>query len=350
MPKEYFGKYWLHRISNEWDVSYKLMDDGYLTIGWSCLMQSNIIDCMGDTVDTRAFEKVMEEEGLKTFRSRWNLYYFFSFSPGDVVLVPLFNGEFSIFRVLEKARRISEVPGYADFKSYDGTKISRSQEGFLVREDRTIVDIGFSVRVEPLKERISRYKYADNRLTSRMKIRQTNADITDIAESVQTVLTADEPINLYSSIIEDLAEKMLETIKNQLSPEKFELLVKWYFEKIGSTKAFCPAKNESGKNDGADADVIAEFDPLKIVFYIQVKLHDETTSQWAVDQISRYKDQHEITTGEFTSIPWVITSADRFTNEAVAMAQDNIVRLITGIEFSRMLIDAGIIDINAAFD
>lgn len=28
-------KYYLHRISHEWNVSKKLFDKGYLTVGWS---------------------------------------------------------------------------------------------------------------------------------------------------------------------------------------------------------------------------------------------------------------------------------------------------------------------------
>ena len=53
---------------------------------------------------------------------------------------------------------------------------------------------------------------------------------------------------------------------------------------------------------------------------------------------------------EYTTIPWVITSADQYSPEAISLAAENKVRLITGLEFSRMLIDAGITDINRAFE
>ena len=36
------NKYWLHRISHEWDVAYKLLSEGWLTIGWSSLYDSGI--------------------------------------------------------------------------------------------------------------------------------------------------------------------------------------------------------------------------------------------------------------------------------------------------------------------
>ena len=183
-----------------------------------------------------------------------------------------------------------------------------------------------------------------------MKIRQTNADISDLAESVQNVINADTPINLYATVIEELAEKLLDAIRIQLTPDKFELLVKWYFEKIGASHVFRPGKNSADKWDGADADIIAEFDSLKIMFYVQAKLHDDITSQWAVEQIAMYKDQHEFSSGEYTVIPWVISTASGFSADAVTMAQENNIRLITGTEFARLLIDAGITDINKAFE
>lgn len=62
------------------------------------------------------------------------------------------------------------------------------------------------------------------------------------------------------------------------------------------------------------------------------------------------KDQHELSSGEYTVIPWVISTASGFSADAITMAQENNVRLITGTEFARLLIDAGITDINKAFE
>ena len=48
------NKYWLHRISHEWDAAYKLLSEGWLTIGWSSLYDSGI-----DKVkDVKEFEKI----------------------------------------------------------------------------------------------------------------------------------------------------------------------------------------------------------------------------------------------------------------------------------------------------
>lgn len=343
-------KYWLHRVSHEWDVSYKLLEGGYLSIGWHALAGSGIEKSAADG-DIQRFESLMTGHGYQISRSRRSLWNFFCFSENDLIVVPLFNGEFSVFKVKGSPAPITELVGFADFTSEDGSRIIRDREGLLRRyENNEIVDLGFVVAVEAVKERLSRYEYADSRLTSRMKIRQTNADISELAVNVQTVIGSDSPLNLYAAVIEELADRLLDAIKAQLTPDKFELLIKWYFEKLGASRTLRPAKNSADKWDGADVDIVAEFDALKIVFYIQAKLHDDVTSQWAVEQICKYKDQHELPSGEYTAIPWVISTDDAFSADAITMAQENNVRLVTGGDFSRMLIDAGITDINRAFE
>lgn len=341
------NKYWLHRISHEWDAAYKLLSDGWLTIGWSSLHDSGI----HKVTDIEEFEKIMSEHNYSIYRSRRNLWNFLNFRYNDYIIVPLFNGKFSVYRIKGQALPISELNGFKDFKADNNDTISRNSNGLLYHsESGEIIDLGFIIKVEPIKTQLSRNEYADSKLTARMKIRQTNADISDLAESINKIINADTPINLYASLIDTLAEKLLDIIKTQLNPDKFELLVKWYFNKIGATNTYRPAKNSSDKYDGADADIVAEFEPLKIIFYVQAKLHDGRTSQWAVEQISKYKNQHEFAAGDYFIIPWVISTADSFSNEAVVIAQNNNVRLIGGIEFAQMLIDSGITDINKAFE
>ena len=349
---QHIYKYWLHRISHEWDVSYKLLSMGYLTIGWSVFSHSGIERKVTSDKDTDVFEAIMKEYGEQSNRSRWNLWYFCNFRKNDYVVVPLYNGEFSIYKIRGRAIAIGAIPEVSEpFVSESGQTIIAGDDGLLYRkETQELVDLGFAIKVEPLKEHLSRYEYADNKLTARMKIRQTNADISDLEHSIKEALQADAPINLYANVIEELAQKLLEAVRMQLTPDKFELLIKWYFQKIGATRAFRPGKNSSDKWDGADADIVAEFEPLKVLIYVQAKLHDEVTSSWAVEQVKKYKEQHEESAGEYTSIPWVITSAEKYSPEAITIAAENKVRLITGIEFSRMLIDAGITDINRAFE
>lgn len=338
------NKYWLHRISHEWNMSSSLLKEGYLTIGWACLSNSGI----EKKVQIDNFEHIMVEYNLINYRSRWSLWNFCNFRKNDIVVIPLYNGEFSIFRVIDNVYPIKLLSKVIKNKN---RKFKFSEDMFLVDSinSRTI-DLGFFIPVEPIKENLSRYEYADSALVARMKMRQTNGDISDLAENVENVLSTKSPINLYASVIGNLAKQLLEAIKTQLTPNKFEKLIKWYFVKIGATNAYIDAKNKSNKTNGADADIIAEFEQLKIIFYIQAKLHSDITSEWAVEQIIKYKGQFEIQFGEYIIVPWVISTADVFSDVALELAEKERVRLIAGEEFARMLIDAGITDINKAFE
>ena len=126
---------------------------------------------------------------------------------------------------------------------------------------RDRIDLGFYWEVKPIAKNMSRKDFADSALTSRMKIRTTNTNILDLKESVEKALISyekDKPINLYSEILEKITPQVLKSLKSELNPDKFENLVKFYFEKNGATDVYIPAKNEKGKE--GDADVVAIFE------------------------------------------------------------------------------------------
>ena len=133
-----------------------------------------------------------------------------------------------------------------------------------------------------------------------------------------------------------------------MNPDKFESLVKFYFERSGASEVYIPAKNESGKE--GDADVIAIFEPIKTIIYAQVKFHNikSETNRWAVEQIKDYRNNKELLDDDYSKIAWVITSANGYTDACVKIAQEEKVQLIDGIRFSEMLIEAGILDLNKA--
>lgn len=125
-------------------------------------------------------------------------------------------------------------------------------------------------------------------------------------------------------------------------------LKNWFsgiLKKLAQLKFSIPAKNEPGKENGADADVVAIFELLKCIIYVQVKHHDGQTSNWAVHQIAKYKEQ-KISRMIHTRLSWVITSAE-YTDDAKSKAQSEGVRLIDRYEFAEMLIDVGLEGINS---
>ena len=346
-------KYFLHRISHEGNASYSLLKEGYLTLGWSVFADSGIFDAARKE-GYPDFDVITEKFGENHNRSRWSMWYFAQMSIGDTVVVPLYSGVFSVYEVCDVAKRICELESV--IPTFEGVwnkhRIEWKNHKLFDTDENSTIDLGFYIKVKPIVENVPR-KYVSGKLISRMKIRTTSADITDIGEFVESGIKAgkeNKPITLYGDVIDPLVDRMRASIMSTLNPDKFEQLVKWYLERCGASSAWIPAKNESGKKDGADADIVAEFDNLKYIVYVQAKWHEGETSDWAVYQIDSYKNQKSEGDSSYTYATWVVSSADKFSAQAVADAEEKGVRLIDGKEFARMLLDIGLLDINDAFE
>jgi predicted Mrr-cat superfamily restriction endonuclease len=349
--------YWLHRISHHAEVSYPLLEKGYLSIGWSDFSTPEFIAEVCSENGWLNFEKHFEEWGYP--RNRYNLWRFIvEMKKGDWVVVPSW-GTFSVFEIEDDI--VLSIPLLINLfaiKDWSGNTIEIGENGYLyntgIKDDKNenlLIDLGFFRKVKPIAIGISRYEYADAALTSRMKIRQTNSDISDLKESVEKALTAfkkEKPLNIYSQIVEKASQQILDTIQSELTPDKFESLVKWYFERIGATNVYIPSKNENGKE--GDADVVATFEFIKTIIYTQVKFYSGETSSWAIEQITDYKSQKDrdgIDDG-YSKIAWVISSSDGFSDEARNKAKEANIQLFDGKTFATMLLEAGIANLNGA--
>lgn len=345
-------RYFLHRISYEDQASYSLMRKGYITLGWSAFVESGILDAAREEGYPR-FDVITEQYGEKQSRARWNMWYFARMNVGDYIVVPLYWGLFSVFEAVDIAKPITELePELSSFTGeWNKHTISWNEHRLYDENENRTIGLGFYIKVKPVVENVHR-NIVSGELIARMKIRSTNADISDISEHVEKGIEAgktNKPVTLYEEVIDTLVEKLNKSICEILDDNKFERLVKWYLEKCGASSVWIPPKNESGKRDGADADVIAEFDNLRYIVYVQAKHHKGETSAWAVEQIDSYKDQKSEGDSSYTYATWVVSSAESFSKQAESNAKDNGVRLINGPEFSRMLIDCGLLDINDAF-
>lgn len=325
-------KYWLHRVSHQSEYSYDLLEEGYLTIGFKDIANESFYNTMTD-------ESVSDDEKwnclYKAFNDQWgtdlnrrrnSLWRFLEeFNEGDTVLVPKYKS-FDLYTIVSKPLLLKkEKPGIPDE-----------------------VDLGFTLKVEPIYKGISRSEYAKRDLTSRMKIRLVNADISDLKKEIEESATAfkkNRPLDLGNEIIEKQSEQFLNVLKDNLNPDKFEQLISWYLTKSGADVVSIPAKNDPNKVDGSDADVIAEFYQLSIVILVQAKLHDGVTDDWAVEQINKYDmfEQSQDTNDQSTSyLSWVISTCDSYSEQAIKKAADNNVRLIDGKEFVEMIMKIGI--------
>ena len=234
-----------------------------------------------------------------------------------------------------------------DLKSWDD-RSALVQKGCIVEqngEDSREIDLGFFRRVELVERDIPRDGYADAALTSRMKVRQTNVEITDLRESIKKSIACfqkKQPINLHRLIMDRCASQVQDTILKNQTPGQFEKLIEKYFERQGASTNI-PRRNAPDKE--GDADIVATFESLGIVFYVQAKRHEGETDTWAVEQIRSYTEKNHRDSradDDFTRVPWVISTAESFSKDCQKQARKAGVRLISGIEFARMILDAGI--------
>lgn len=335
--------YWLHRISHHAEVSYPLLDKGFLTIGFSGLISDEIIDKvkLGDW-DFFNGEFLRLWESLP--RLRFNLWNFLSMSQGDIVIVPSW-GTFHVCEIVgERPIKIGET--FSDgMKTWGNIPVEKESDFLfsLGREGRKEIDLGFAWKIKVLFKNVPRDKYADSKLTSRMKIRQTNANISDLKSSIEKSIENfknERPIHIHTTIIEETASTILKIIIRELNDSKFEKLIKTYFLKIGADEVFIPPKNERGKE--GDADIIAVFESIKLIIYSQAKFQTGLINDWGVSQIRDYKNYKEEMEDGYNKIAWLVTTANSFNKDAENLAKENQIQLINGVEFSKMLLNAGI--------
>lgn len=338
--------YWLHRSSYEYRLSQVLLaEKNLLSIGFSDFSDTNYLNRFLNS-SQEEFDNVFREVWDYLPKSRFSLWYFLrEMKQGDYVLVPS-PYYFSIYRIVGETPLSNETFDTNGLHDVWNNPVTLKDDGYLyVKGDgeskAEVVDLGFYWQVEPISLNIPRANYADQALISRMKARQTTLNISDLADDIIEAINAFEnnmPICLHDLILQQTADACLQLIHDKISADKFEYLVKWYMEKLGATVEV-PAKNSTSTEEG-DADVIAYFEPVKLVILIQVKKHQGNTDSWAVEQISNYKKNKNM--GDYTSLLWIISTCDDFTQETKEKALAEQVRLINGRLFTEMLLETGL--------
>ena len=341
-------KYWLHRITggdNALGYAHPLLfNHHYLSIGWSDFSSDAFVrqvQIEGETAIDRAMQA--EEWGLP--KNRWNLWRFIvGMKKGDIVLVPT-SQEFSLFEIEDDIILSNESIDTSVFKDWNGKQAVLQGDGYFYNENGLPIDLGFYRKVKPILYNIPRMGFADQNLISRMKIRQTNADISDLKESIENARKAYEenkPINLKEKIVEETAPKLLALIEKLTSADRFENLVEWYLKSLGA-RTEIPSKNAPDKGEG-DADVIGYFENIKTAIMVQVKKHEGVTDEWAIQQIKAYMTNHIY--DDYHTQMWVISTCEHYSQKAMNEADEAGVRLISGIEFASMILNAGLEGLN----
>lgn len=342
-------EYWLHRITggdNAFPLAsalFKRESDPYISIGWSDFSNEEFLDSFRSGDDE--FNKVFMDRWKYYPKNRFNLWRFVnSMRQGDYVVVPL-PYEFTVCEILDNEVITNESIDESLLVDWQGKPLKKvkNEDGVYViqNSDGKKVDLGFYRRVKIIQAKIPRRGYADQKLYSRMKIRLTNSHITDIKESVETAITRyreGQPIELRTSILKDTRVQVLDLVRKLYNETSFEELVGNYLKAIGADYVWKP--NPSGTpTEAGDADRIGHFDKLRVDVMVQAKKHNAKTDAWAIEQIKAYKQNHPT---DGTTILWVVSTCDDFSEEAKKMAAEENVRLINGLDFVDMLLDAGL--------
>lgn len=335
--------YWIHRISHCMEISYPLIDKGYLSIGFSDFAHEEFIDAVSKPAqDWGYFEKAFIDEWGIAPKSRYSLWKFIAeMDKGDWVVVPSW-GNFSVYEITNAETLLPSSINISEISDWHGNTVIIDKKGLLsIKKSKEIFDIGFLREVKIIAKDIPRNEFADSPFTSRMKIRQTNANINDLEDSVKNALNAfkeNKPINLKANLIDVSKRVWLDIILKDLNPTKFEKLVEWYFKRIGATKV----EHQPTKTCEGDADVSATFEYIKTIIYVQVKYHKGETSDWAIKQIKDLAKSIEKIDDRYSRIYWVITSSEAYSEESIKIAKENGIQVFTGEEFAQMILEAGI--------
>ncbi len=180
--------YWLHRISHHSEISYHLLDNNILTIGYSEFVNKEFMyEILNGKNNKKYFETIfINMWGKRNHKTRHNLWRFLTeFKKNDWIVVP-FSGTFDIFEIVsDKPEPIGSIKPL-ELKKWVGGKYKMKEE--LINLDDKPVDIGFFWKVKPIAKGISRNKYANKNLANKMRNLYTNAKISDIEESIKNAL------------------------------------------------------------------------------------------------------------------------------------------------------------------
>ena len=336
---------YMHRVSHFNSFSRPLLENhGYLTIGFSDFLREYDLIQRVRKEGEPAIREVMKNTWGDVNQNRWVLFRFLTMEKGDWVVVPG-PGTFSVYEIKDdEPQKITDL-SEDEIKAKNGIGVKGVDHVFKTNDEKEKqVDLGYIWKVNPIKEGIPRKKYADATLTKKLRYPRTNLEISYAFQSVKDAVEAYEkgkPINLHEIILDKTRNEVYKTINSYLNPNKWEQLIKWYFEKAGASQVEFGSKQKNDAPKG-DADVIATFEPLKTVIYVQAKFHNGQSDKHGVEQIQDYVSIKDNEDEDYQSLAWVISSAEEFNDQAKEEARNNGVLLINGEEFTKMVMEVGL--------
>lgn len=328
----------LHRISHHSEVSYPLLDRNILSTGWGDLANSKEF--------IEGYERNFHDAFVKYYNAWWRSPYslekYLNMHEGDRVVVPSW-GCFHVYEITGKVLLPTEVDT-KDLTNWHGKEVV-ARDGYLYADDKRI-DLGFFRTVKVVERGITRNRYAEANLVRMLKFRGTTNQINQLEGQVNSAIQRyreSKPLDTPDSIItnESIATQAYDAILKETNPATLETFISTYFKKIGASSVDV---HRHGDGKDGDADIVATFEQLKTIFYVQAKKHgkDTATNAWAVSQIKEYINRDAETNADYANVGMVISTATKFSDECEQLAQENGVVLINGLEFAKMILGVGL--------
>lgn len=333
--------YLMHRISHNSEESVKLLEEGYLPIGWGDI-RKNRYDLAEDFIKV-AREKSKYDFGqyIQTIaettefswlspRQGYMLHNFFNLEKESIVIVPK-SLVFDVYEVVD----IPEV---------------FSSEKTNLNDDN---DIGFIVKVKEIYRDIPREKFLEASLISKLKYRGTNLVFSEQDEIIINKTLDNIKNNISIDNFAETKSQIVNSIQNYiltLGPDKFERLIKSYLESLGSDQAIIPSKSNKGDNNPkADIDVKASFKNLGIVIHVQAKHHNGISDATGLEQLILYENEIDNDFANLTPVKWFVTTAklDEDAKGKLLKAYPdkevelNNIKILAESDFAELLYDSG---------
>ena len=300
------------------------------------------IGCMSGTLSKEAFYQIKnsgndkfnefdevfsKKNNIEKRRFRHSLYKFlFEYQIGDILVIPG-HKEIHVFKV------VSDIIYGDELKDVIGN-IPEKDDFVYFRE------------LEPVRINIPRNGYLNSEFLGTLKNRGTVLDISYYKNHVIEVLAKSEADSLHEKIVNVTSELLLGCINESLSPEQWESIICLIFDKMGADQADVLPKCPSQKEGVEDADVLAVFEKLKIVVFVQAKKYKgEADMSGAIKQINEYEQKYREQYKGYTTLKWIVCSSTKIVNKEDC--ENNGIRIIDGNEFVRILLDLGINNIDS---
>lgn len=345
------ARIWLHRCNHYGKAAWIMLGYNYDNNAFSdengCYIS---VGCGSGTWSVQEYNFIKNSTDMwKEFEEKYNkskpryryfLYrFFYEFKKDDYIVIPS-SGEFHVFQIESDA-----MLTYDDQIIKDRfNKIGLNPEE--IKQNKH--DFKFFRKVKPVRVQIPRKGYAVGELSSKLKYQGTTLEITDnAADLLKNALIADKPFSIYDASIEELKKKLYDNALTKITPENLESLITWYFKKKGADIYDVLPKNYAEKVADEDADVIAIFEDLKIRIFVQAKAYvGNMNLSNAEEQLKKYMNYHVLDFNKkYTDIKWIVCLATS-DNDIKDSGIIKDIRIINGMEFAEMLLNAGLQNID----